>query len=365
MRGVGLILTEATAVAPEGRITARCLGLWNDEQEQALTKVIREVRAMAPGVVMGIQLAHAGRKGSLWPPWMGRGHGGTLAIGEEDSEGSGCRGFQTIAPSAAPYGALGVPMEMSLDDIRRTVQQFKEATLRAHRCGFDVVEIHAAHGYLLHQFLSPVSNQRSDEYGGQTFASRVRFVVEVCEAVRDAWPKEKPVFIRFSCTDWLDGDGGTDVFNVVDNDTGDNACAETLFDACTSWTLAQTQHLSALLHRRGLVDLVDCSSGGLSPNQRLPSPIVSGYQDHLSAAVRRACPALLTGAVGMIRDPLHAEQLLRDSRADLVFIARELLRDACWVQRAAAVLGVQSEVEWLAHYERGRVEGAYIGSTTG
>ena len=201
--------------------------------------------------------------------------------------------------------------------------------------GFDVVEIHAAHGYLLHQFLSPLSNQRTDEYGGQTFESRTRLLVEVCQAVRDVWPVEKPVFVRISCTDWVD----------------DSQARENNADQETSWTFDQSVRLSELLCTSlQLVDLVDCSSGGSTPLQRFPSPLPAGYQVPFAAAIRaRNVP---TGAVGLVSDPHHAESILQEGQADLIFMAREFLRNASWVNQAANAL--QTDISWAAHYERGK-----------
>jgi 2,4-dienoyl-CoA reductase-like NADH-dependent reductase (Old Yellow Enzyme family) len=304
--GSGLVLTEATAVEPAGRISPADTGIWNDEQAQAWSRVTRFVRAQ--GAVPGVQLAHAGRKASTQPPWAGRGY-------VDPADG----GWQTVAPSPVGYADWPTPKELSEADIGGVVRAFADAAARADRAGFDVVEIHAAHGYLLHQFLSPLTNLRVDGYGGD-LAGRTRLVVEVVDAVRAVWPDAKPLLLRVSAIDWAAG----------------------------GWDVEQTVELSRLLVGHG-VDLVDVSSGGLVPEQRLE--VGPGYQVPFARAVREGS-GLPTAAVGLITEPEQAEQVLSEGSADAVLLARELLRDPHWPLRAAHALGV--DVEWPAQYARAR-----------
>ena len=303
--GAGLVITEATSVVSEGRISPGDLGLWRDEQVEGMADLVRFMKAM--GAAPGIQLAHAGRKASHAAPWLG---GGTLSPAEG--------GWLTVAPSALPFDPMDAP-PLALDEagIAGVVAAFAAAARRALAAGFQVVEVHAAHGYLLHQFLSPLSNRRSDGYGG-SFENRTRLAREVIAAVRAVWPETLPLFVRISATDWAEG----------------------------GWDLAQSVALTQSFKALG-VDLVDCSSGGLVPTQQLaPGP---GYQVPFAAAVR-AGGGLPTGAVGLITDPTQAETILTEGQADLILLGRELLRDPRWPLRAAQFFGV--EAPWPASYLR-------------
>jgi 2,4-dienoyl-CoA reductase-like NADH-dependent reductase (Old Yellow Enzyme family) len=296
--GAGLVFTEATAISPEGRISPQDLGLWKDEHVPGLRRVVDVVHEH--GAVAGVQLAHAGRKASTAPPWDG---GGPVA---EDRGG-----WVPVAPSPIPFAdGYPVPRELSVDEIRRVIADFATAAERAINAGFDWIELHAAHGYLLHQFLSPLSNQRSDRYGG-SFENRVRVVLETVGAVREVWTQDRPLAVRVSATDWAVG----------------------------GWTADDTVRLSALLVEAG-VDLVDCSSGGTVP--RAPIPIGAGYQVPFAEAVRRT--GVLSGAVGLINSPEQADQLVRNGRADVVLLARAMLRDPYWPLRAARTLHQHADI---------------------
>lgn len=303
--GAGLVLTEAAAVLPEGRISPDDLGLWSDAQAEALAPSVRFIKGQ--GAVPGIQLAHAGRKASAFSPWKGSG-----------SVPASAGGWTPVAPSALPFDSTWtVPVELDESGIKAVIRAFAYATRRALAAGFEVVEIHAAHGYLLHQFLSPLTNTRTDGYGG-SFEGRTRLVREVTTAVRALWPGNLPLFVRISATDWVEG----------------------------GWDLDQSVELAKILKGLG-VDLVDCSSGGLSPHQKIA--LGPGYQVPFAARIR-AEAGLPTGAVGLITEPGQAEQVLAEGSADLVLLARELLRDPRWPLRAAQALGV--EVPWPAQYAR-------------
>ncbi|AMM06926.1 NADH:flavin oxidoreductase/NADH oxidase [Streptomyces albidoflavus] len=293
--GAGLILLEATAVAPEGRISPWDLGLWNDGQTAALRRITSFLTSQ--GTVPGIQLAHAGRKASCEAPWRGG-----KAIDPADG------GWQPVGPSPVPFDADSpVPHELTADEIQGVVRQFAEATRRALEAGFEVVEIHGAHGYLIGEFLSPHSNHRTDEYGG-SFENRARFALEVVDAVRAVWPQEKPLFFRISATDWLD-EGG--------------------------WTADDTVRLAPLLKERG-VDLLDASTGGNVA--KVAIPVGPGYQVPFAARVRNEA-GLPSAAVGLLTEPEQAEKVLANGEADAVLLGRELLRDAAWPRRAARELG--------------------------
>ncbi|MFC1410553.1 NADH:flavin oxidoreductase/NADH oxidase [Streptacidiphilus sp. N1-12] len=295
--GAGLLLTEATAVSPEGRISARDLGLWNERQQQAFTRITAFLESA--GAVPGIQLAHAGRKASVNIPWQ---DGGSAVPAERG-------GWPTVAPSPLAFGGNPAPAELTAEGIAGVVRQFADAARRALAAGFKVVEIHGAHGYLLHEFLSPYSNTRTDSYGGSP-ANRMRFALEVVDAVRSVWPDHLPVFFRTSATDWL-----------PDSEEG--------------WTGADTVRLAKELQAHG-VDLLDVSSGGNVPDATIPW--APGYQVPYAAAVREQT-ALPTAAVGLITDPHQAEAILAEQQADAVLLGRELLRDPYWPQRAARALG--------------------------
>ena len=305
--GAGLVMTEATAVAPEGRITPSDLGLWSGAQVEPFRRLAAFIRAQ--GAAAGIQLAHAGRKASTDVPWRG---GKPLS----PAEGS----WETLAPSAVPFSASWPsPRAMTPADLAAVRDQFVGAARRALDAGFDVVEIHAAHGYLLHQFLSPLSNRRDDGYGG-SFANRVRFPLEIAQAVRAAWPDDRPVFMRVSSTDWVDG----------------------------GWNLSSSIELAKLLKAVG-IDLVDCSSGGLVPDAKIPAG--PGFQTPAAAAIRREA-GMATAAVGLITSPQQAEQIVATGQADAVFLAREFLRHPYWPLEAARALG--AEIEWPKQYARAR-----------
>ncbi len=297
--GAGLILTEAAAVSPEGRITPDDLGIWSDDHIAGLGHVVDF--AHTQGALIGVQLAHAGRKASTWSPWRGSG-----AVPDEQGA------WTVLGPDAQPYSSTyPVPTAMTREDIAKVVTDFVAATRRAIMAGFDVVEVHAAHGYLLHQFMSPLSNSRTDEYGG-SFENRVRLVVDVSRAVREAFPSHLPVFVRVSATDWAEG----------------------------GWTLDETVQLARLLMEVG-VDVLDVSSGGLTSAQQIQ--VGPGYQVPFAQAVR-AQTGMTTMAVGMITEPLQAEEVLAAGHADLVALAREFLRDPRWPQRAAHELGTRIPV---------------------
>jgi 2,4-dienoyl-CoA reductase-like NADH-dependent reductase (Old Yellow Enzyme family) len=306
--GAALVCAEATAVSPEGRISPADAGLWSDAHADALRPIAAFIKSQ--GAAAGVQLAHAGRKASTDVPWRG---GGPL----KESEG----GWETLAPSALPFAEGHTrPREMNAEDLESVISQFREATVRAHEAGFEVVELHMAHGYLLHEFLSPLSNRREDEYGG-SFENRVRFPLRVTEAVRAAWPERLPLFVRISATDWAEG----------------------------GWDLEQSIEFSVRLRAAG-VDLVDCSSGGLVPGVKIP--VGPGYQVPFAAAVRERA-GIATGAVGMITEPRQAEEINAGGEADAVLLARAMLRDPYWTLRAAKALGVKAQ--WPMQY--GRADG--------
>jgi 2,4-dienoyl-CoA reductase-like NADH-dependent reductase (Old Yellow Enzyme family) len=305
--GAGIVFTEAVAVAPEGRISPADLGLWNDEQIAPLQRITSFITAN--GSIPAIQLAHAGRKGSTTAPWQGD----SPILPEQG-------GWETIAPSALAFDERHyVPQEMTHDDIKRVVADFGAAAERALKAGFKIIEIHGAHGYLVNEFLSPLNNLRTDEYGG-SFSNRTRFLFEVIAAIRAVWPAELPLFLRISASDWADG----------------------------GWTLSDSYDLVPLLLQNG-VDLVDCSSGGVVPYAHIPAK--PGYQVPFAAAVRHA--GILTGAVGIIVTAQQAEGILEAGHADLIFMARELLRDPYFPLRAARELA-EEQVAWPVQYERAR-----------
>ena len=293
--GWGLILTEATAVEPAGRISPEDTGIWNDDHTAAWRDITDFAHSM--GARMGIQLAHAGRKASTWKEWSTEARSGT------QPERAG--GWQTVAPSILAFPGLEEPKALDADGIARVKQAFVQAAVRSEAAGFDVVEIHAAHGYLLHQFLSPLSNERTDEYGG-SFANRTRLLLEITDAVRAVWPDHKPLMVRLSATDWLDG----------------------------GWDLPQTVELARELKLRG-VDLIDVSSGGLLPVQMTVGP---RYQVPLAEAIRNGAEVAV-GAVGLIADPTDAQDILSSGLADVILIGREAMRDPHGPQRAAHTLG--------------------------
>ena len=300
--GAGLIVAEATSVVPEGRISPRDTGIWNAEQQDAWAPIVQAIHDR--GGLAGIQLAHAGRKASTWWPWAPGGRGSV-----PESEG----GWQTVAPSAVAYEGFAAPVALDAAGIERVVDGFAAAARRAMDAGFDVLEVHGAHGYLLHQFLSPLSNQRTDEYGG-TLENRARLLLRVVDAVREAAGAETPVFVRISATDHADGGFAPDEAAQV-----------------ADWAIAHG------------ADLVDVSSGGLVAHQRVDA--YPGYQVPLAAAVRQ-------GGRVPITDAAQAEQVLADGSADAVFAGREWLRDPHFGLRAAHELG--AETVWPPQYLRAR-----------
>ena len=304
--GAGLVLTEAAAVTPQGRISPHDLGIWDDDHIGFLARIVNFIKQR--GSVAGIQLAHAGRKASTAPPWENRSV--TLA----EAEG----GWPIMAPSALPFdnGCI-VPAEMTNDDIREIVSAFVRAARRSLAAGFQIVEIHAAHGYLLHQFLSPLSNHRTDQYGG-IFENRTRLIRDIVTAVRAIWPDNLPLLVRISATDWVEG----------------------------GWDIEQSLELIRQLLPLG-VDLIDCSSGGSDPHARIP--LGAGYQSRFAEQIRRET-GVKTGAVGLITAPAQADHIIRSGQADLVLLARELLRDPYWPLRAARELGCLTA--WPSQYVR-------------
>jgi 2,4-dienoyl-CoA reductase-like NADH-dependent reductase (Old Yellow Enzyme family) len=305
--GAALILCEATAVSPEGRISIADLGIWKDDHIQQLRKITGFI--LAQHSIPGIQLAHAGRKGSHKEPWNG-----DALIPE--SQG----GWKTVAPSAIPFSPESdTPVALAQEGIDKVVNDFISAAKRALKAGFRVAEIHAAHGYLIHQFLSPLSNKRTDRYGG-TFNNRIRLLLEIVAAVRSVWRDEYPLFVRISATDWVEG----------------------------GWTPEDSLALAPLLKNAG-VDLIDCSSAGLVPDIKVPA--APGYQVPFAESIRRHT-GIRTGAVGLIVEPRQAEAIIAGGQADLVLIARESLRDPYFPLRAAHELG--HDIEWPVQYRRAK-----------
>ncbi|MEO6405996.1 MAG: NADPH dehydrogenase NamA [Ferruginibacter sp.] len=305
--GAGLVFTEAAAVSPEGRISPDDLGIWKDEHIDFLKRITQFIKSQ--GAAAGIQLAHAGRKASTGSPWKGN-----KPLLVEDG------GWQTFAPSAIPFHDTDPnPAEMTLADIKQVISDFKSAAIRAGAAGFDIIEIHAAHGYLINEFLSPLSNHRMDEYGG-SFENRCRFLLEIIDAIREVWDNKLPIFVRISATDWTDG----------------------------GFTLNDSIALVSLLLKKG-IDLVDCSSGGISPLQKIPvEPL---YQLPFAEAIKKQT-GMPTGAVGLITTTEQAESIIAEQKADLVFIARQFLRDPYTALHAAHDL--QEDVEWPSQYLRAK-----------
>ncbi len=305
--GTGLVIVEATAVVPEGRITSWDLGLWNDAQRDALSPIVEFMHAQ--GARVGIQIAHAGRKASTYRDWSGR---GTQAVADG--------GWQTLAPSEVAFEGYDAPRAMTGADIDAVVAAFGAAARRAVEGGFDLVEIHAAHGYLLHQFLSPLSNLRDDEYGG-SLEGRARLLLKVVGEVRAAVGEAVPVFVRLSATDWMEPDG---------------------------WTLEQTATVAGWARDAG-ADLFDVSSGGLIAGAR--APFAPGYQVRFASAVR-AATGTPVATVGLITEPQQAEEIVSLGKADAVLVGREFLRDPHFALRAAHELGVEVDY-WPPQYARG------------
>jgi 2,4-dienoyl-CoA reductase-like NADH-dependent reductase (Old Yellow Enzyme family) len=306
--GAAMVMAEATAVAPEGRISPFDTGLWSDRQTDAFKPVTAFIKAQ--GCVAGIQLAHAGRKASTDAPWR---QGRTLP--------GDAGGWQPLAPSALPFSENSpVPREMSAADIEAVVDQFETAATRALEAGFEVLELHMAHGYLLHEFLSPLSNRRPDAFGG-SLDNRMRLPLQVAQAARRRWPEALPLFVRISCTDWVDG----------------------------GWDLAQSLTLCRKLKQIG-VDLIDCSSAALVPHAEIPAG--PGFQVPFAQAIRSGAQ-IASGAVGLITDPAQAEQIVATGQADAVLLARAMLRDPYWPLHAARAL--RAQITWPVQYERARI----------
>jgi 2,4-dienoyl-CoA reductase-like NADH-dependent reductase (Old Yellow Enzyme family) len=306
--GAALVMLEATAVCPEGRITPRCLGLWSEQHTEAFRPITEFIKQQ--GAVPAIQIAHAGRKASCDTPWNGSKY---IPVG--------AGGWQTVGPSAIPVTlAHGTPHALTHNEIDGIVDLFADAAQRALAAGFEVAEVHCAHGYLLNEFLSPLSNTREDEYGG-SLENRCRLPLRIASTVRDLWPQQWPVFVRISATDWIEG----------------------------GWDLDQSIQFARWLKDIG-IDLVDCSTGGLTLDAKIP--VAPGYQTPFAAGVRKGA-GIASGAVGMITSPEQAEQILVDEQADLIFLARELLREPYWPLRAARELGV--DVEWPIQYARAKL----------
>jgi 2,4-dienoyl-CoA reductase-like NADH-dependent reductase (Old Yellow Enzyme family) len=305
--GSSLLIVEATAIAPEGRISPADLGLWNDEQAKALRPLTDFIHSQ--GAVAGIQLAHAGRKASTNSPWLG---GGPLAAKDG--------GWKTVAPSPMAFAqGYPVPSEIPKDGLKRIVDEFTEAAGRAVLAGFKVIELHMAHGYLMHQFLSPLSNRRQDEFGG-SLENRMRLPLMVAHAVREVWPSDKPLFVRLSATDWVEG----------------------------GWDLDQCIEFVRRLKEVG-VDFIDCSTGGLVADAKIP--VAPGFQVPFAAALKERCQ-IPTGAVGLITEPEQAERILASGEADAILLGRELLRSPHWPLTAAQIL--KAEIEWPQQYQRAK-----------
>ena len=304
--GVGLIIVEATGVTPEGRISIGCPGIWNNEQAEAFKKIIEFAHEQETPV--GIQLAHAGRKGSTMHPWADH----EVALMAEG-------GWETISASAIPFRDLPIPRAMSIDEIKSLQESFKNAALRAISVGFDVIELHAAHGYLFHQFLSPLSNHRDDIYGG-SLENRMRFLVETADLVRRAIPAEIPLFVRISATDWVDG----------------------------GWDLKSSIALCEELKLIG-VDLIDVSTGGLVHDAKIPTG--PSYQVPFAASIKKEV-GILTSAVGLISDADQAEEIVSTGDADAVMIARQFLRNPRWAIEVAESFG--EKINWSKQLERAR-----------
>jgi 2,4-dienoyl-CoA reductase-like NADH-dependent reductase (Old Yellow Enzyme family) len=305
--GASLVFTEAAAVSPEGRITHHDLGIYKDEHITFLKRITDFIRSQ--NAIAAIQLAHAGRKASHHRPWEGG-----AALNENENP------WITKAPSAIPYKhSEPVPHELTKEEIKKIIEDFKQAAIRSKQAGFQIIELHGAHGYLIHEFLSPLSNQRQDEYGGR-YENRIRFLLEIIEEVRKVWAKELPLFVRISATDWLE-DG---------------------------WTIEESVELSKILKATG-VDLIDCSSGGNWAGQKIPvGPL---YQTPFAEKIKKEA-GIMTGAVGLITTMEQAESIIKNQQADLVFMARQLLREPYFPLHAARDLG--TDIPWPPQYERAK-----------
>ncbi len=306
--GAGLVMQEATAVSPEGRITPDDAGIWNEEQVEAYKKITGFIKSQ--NSVPGIQIAHAGRKASTYSPWKGNG-----SVPIKDG------GWQTLGPSPVSFDEnYTVPKEINKDDIKEVIEQFKAAAMRSVEAGYSVIELHMAHGYLVHEFLSPISNKREDEYGGN-LENRCRLAVEIADTVRKAIPNGTPLFARLSSTDWVDN----------------------------GWDIEQTVYLSKKLKEIG-VDLIDSSSGGNIANAKIPAS--PGYQVQFAERIKKDA-SILTGAVGLITSPEQAEQIVVSGQADIVILGRAFLRNPYWALDAAKKLN--SDIEWSKQYLRAKL----------
>jgi 2,4-dienoyl-CoA reductase-like NADH-dependent reductase (Old Yellow Enzyme family) len=306
--GSGLIIQEATSVSPEGRITPGDLGLWDDNQIEKLTGIVSFIKEH--GAVPGIQVAHAGRKASCASPWQG---------GHQLKPNEG--GWQTVSSSAIPFIPEELsPLELNTDGIQKVISDFKAAAGRAARAGYQVLEIHSAHGYLIHQFLSPLCNFRTDDFGG-SFENRTRLLLEIVKAIQTAWPQNLPLFVRLSATDYVEG----------------------------GWNADETVQLASILKKNG-VDLIDSSSGGMVPYAKIP--FGPGYQVPFAERIKKEA-GILTGAVGMITQAMQAEEILSTGQADLILIARASLRDPYFALHAARELG--EDIEWPKQYRRAKL----------
>ena len=306
--GAALIIQEATAVSPEGRISPGDLGIYHQQHIEKLLTITTFIHQQ--GAVAGIQLAHAGRKASFATPWNG---GKQIKVKED--------GWTTVAPSAIAFNPEDeVPQALDADGINKVIADFKAAALRSLQAGYQLIEIHAAHGYLLHQFLSPLSNHRTDNYGG-SFENRIRLLLEIVRSVKTVWPQNLPLFVRISATDWAEG----------------------------GWDIDEAVQLSSLLKREG-VDLIDCSSGGLVPYARIP--LEPGYQVTFAERIKKEA-GILTGAVGLITEVKQADDILGNGQADLIIIARASLRDPYFALHAAHILG--DDITWPLQYQRAKL----------
>jgi 2,4-dienoyl-CoA reductase-like NADH-dependent reductase (Old Yellow Enzyme family) len=306
--GAGLIIQEATAVSPEARITLGDMGLWDDRHIEKLRNIVKFIHEH--GAVAGIQLAHAGRKASCARPWDG---------GKQLRQEEG--GWKTLAPSAlAFYEEEDVPLALGGEGIKKVISDFKSAARRTLQAGYKIIEVHAAHGYLIHQFLSPLSNQRTDDYGG-SFENRIRLLLEIVEAIRSEWPQNLPLFVRLSVTDWVEA----------------------------GWTEQETLQLAAILKTID-VDLIDCSSGGSVPKAKIP--FGPGFQVAFAGRIKKEA-GIMTGAVGLITDVAQAEEILANDYADLILLARQSLRDPYFALHAAHALG--EDIPWPVQYKRAKL----------
>jgi len=305
--GAALVFTEAAAVSPEGRITHHDLGIYKDEHVEFLKRITDFIKQQ--NAVAGIQLAHAGRKASHHRPWDG-----SAALKENENA------WRTEAPSAIPYKeGAPVPSEINKEQIKKIVEDFGQAVIRAKEAGFQVIELHGAHGYLIHEFLSPLSNHRNDEYGG-SFENRIHFLIEIAEAARRTWDEEFPLFVRISATDWVEG----------------------------GWTIEESVELSKILKTKG-VDLIDCSSGGNSPGQKIP--VGPMYQTPFAQRIKKEA-AIMTGAVGLITTTEQAESIIANRQADLILLARQVLREPYFPLHAAHDMG--ADIPWPPQYDRAK-----------